>query len=125
MMDEDAEHVRLGRSALARVLVALGQIEDAKIFLALVHRSSDWGCDRCKTEASCAQAVGMCEYCLQIFCGNCIEKLGTPQFNRFCVPGHSLIGVPADDGKHAEVVFRGRATDLQDCVNTMRSEWGI
>jgi hypothetical protein len=123
-MEEGSFEARIALHGLAAGLIALGQHEDGKAFLRLMHATSDWACDHCEDYVGSEEKAGMCEYCLGFFCGLCFEKLKEPRGTRFCVLGHSLVEVAANVKKIPEgmIRFRGACVKMGECLDVLRSE---
>jgi tetratricopeptide (TPR) repeat protein len=117
--------MRNGLQGLGDALIAMGMYNEAVSFLSVTHSQVMWVCDSCRRSHSTDQgkAASICDVCLAAFCSNCGSEL---ESGSFCVPGHSMVKVPASAtlrGPSCDIRFRGNVVPLKEAVKFILQEW--
>ena len=112
---------------LGSSLVAMGCHDDGIALLRDVHASHGWSCDGCLQEITGDCVADMCQYCLEIFCQDCMRSIQLPRLTRFCLQGHSPLSIdPTLIVQHDnQIQFRGTAMDIEECLSKITEDWGL
>jgi hypothetical protein len=117
-LDEDTNLSRTGLMSLISTLIAAKQTANTMWFVDRVQSQWGWLCAAGRTDADCEADAGICEYCLDYFCGNCFSHL--PDTTSFCLQGHCLVKLSLI--RQRKSLFRGEEVTVSQAVSQVLAE---